>query len=181
MSWLTEDPFWPLALAACTLVIMLIIMFATGRWALWKPAAAVVLLTIAVALIERLVVTDRERIEAVMDRAVQAALDHDLPAIETLIEPQATALRRRIQAELARGTIEQLRITHEVVHVNHATTPNSATADLIIRLSVREGRGPSQDLPPVAVKVELKKNPGGWLVSAADADDLRSALGAKAH
>jgi low affinity Fe/Cu permease len=177
MTWLTEDPFWPLAVAASALVIILIVMFATGRWALWKPAAGVIVLVLLVALIERLVVTDRERIELVMDRAVQAALRHDVPAIEALIEPQAKELRRQIRMELARGEIEQLRITHEVVRVNHATTPPSATADLIVRLAVRAPRVGIEDLPPIAVKIQLQKHPSGWLVSGAEAEDLRTALG----
>ncbi|HEY5312906.1 MAG TPA: hypothetical protein VIK18_10325 [Pirellulales bacterium] len=179
MTWLTEDPFWALALAACALLIIVLLMFATGRWALWKPAAAVVLLAIALIVIEKLVVTDRERIELVIDRAVQAAKRNDVPAIEALIEPQANQLRRQVRSELAHARIEQLRVTHEVVCVQSDAVPPAAEADLIVRLSVQQGHGPIEDAPPVALKVQFSKASGGWLVSAAQIDDLRSALGHK--
>ncbi|HEX3657800.1 MAG TPA: hypothetical protein VHY91_20815 [Pirellulales bacterium] len=181
MTWLTEDPFWAVALAACALLVILLIMFATGHWALWKPAAGVVLLALAVVVVERLVVTDREQVELVIDQAVQAALHNDMPGIEALIEPQANQLRRQIRSELAHARITQLRVTHEVVRVDHNTVPPTAEADLIVRLSAQQGRGPIEDAPPIALKVQFSKSTGAWLVRAAEIDDFRSALGHKPH
>jgi hypothetical protein len=181
MTWLTEDPFWAVALAACALLVILLIMFATGHWGLWKPAAGVVLLALVLVVVERLVVTDRERIEVVIDRAVQAALRNDMPEIEALIEPQANQLRRQIRSELAHARIVQLRVTHEVVRVDSKSTPPTAEADLIVRLSSQQGHGPIEDAPPIALKVQFSKASGAWLVSAAEIDDFRSALGHKPH
>lgn len=181
MTWFTEDPFWPLVLAACAAIIILLMMFASGRWSLWKPVAVVVVLALLLALVEHLIVTDRELIESQINLATQAALRHDVSAIESLVDPQAVQLRRQIRSELAQVRIEQLRITHQVVQVDLATNPPTAIADMIVRLSVREGKGGSEDVPPVAVKVQFRKGTGGWLVSDAEFQDLRSALGGKHH
>lgn len=181
MSWLTEDAFWPLALAACAVLVILLVMFAGGRWAVWKPAAAVVLLALLLAAVERLVVTDRERIELLIERGVQAAQRNDVPALESLVDPRAAQLRREIRGEMARIHIEQVRVTHQAISVDARHIPPDANAELIVRMSLRQGRGPVEDIPPVGLRVHFIKGAGGWLISAAQVEDLQQVLGGKAR
>jgi hypothetical protein len=159
----------PLTLLACGIgleVALGLAIWLTGRAALWRAMLAVLVLTLLAIGIERLVVTDREQIDALLDRGVQAVLAHDMPGVLATLDPGAAELRRTVTQMLARGRVEELKITHQEVAVRSGESPRTATVHLIARIKAQlPAMSSPQGLLPVLLA--LRKT-DGWKIIQAD-------------
>lgn len=94
MSWLSENP-WPLAGTLGLLAIIFLIALKTtqqGRYLLWALMALG--LCLAVILVERFWVTDRERIEAVVRDLGRAVKRSDADAVLAYMTPDVSLIQR---------------------------------------------------------------------------------------
>ncbi len=138
----------------------------TGRTALLRAMLAVLVFTMLTIGVERLVVTDGEQIDALLDDGVQAVLAHDVPAVLATLDPGAAELRRTVTQMLSRGHVEELKTTHREIVVRSSDNPPTATVRLIARIKARLPALTSpQGLLPVAL--ELRKT-DGWKILRAD-------------
>jgi hypothetical protein len=161
----------PLALLFCGLgleVALGVAIWLTGRAGLLRAMLGVFLLTLLAIGVERLVVTDREQIDAQLHHSVQAVLAHDVQGVLAIIDPSAAELRRTVTQMLARGHVEELKITHREVTVHSGASPRTATVHLIARIKAQlPALSASQGLIPVVL--EMRKA-DGWKVMRADFD-----------
>ncbi len=130
MTTLLENPM-PVIFIGIVAVAMLATIFVSTRqaWALWAMIGVLVLVFAGVGL-ERLVVTDVERVEATLYGAADALEDNDLTRLlEQYVSPDAIDARR--QAFNAMGLVEitSAKISNLTVKINRLTSPPTAEAE----------------------------------------------------
>jgi hypothetical protein len=83
----------------------------------------------------RLVETDREYLEALFPRLAAAAARQDLTPIFAVLDPELHALRDEAERPIKLTKPNEVRITKLAVAVDSTTSPPTAAADLIFRVS----------------------------------------------
>jgi hypothetical protein len=87
MGWISEDP-WPLAGTLLVLAAMAVVLARLTQQGRYLQAAGVLAaLGLLVIGVERLWVTDRERVEATLYAVRDAAVKSDFPALESHLSP----------------------------------------------------------------------------------------------
>ena len=94
MSWLFEDPIWIWTIGGFAAAAILVAFFSSGRGLFLVWLGAVLLIVLALLLVERSVVTDRELIEATIDGATAAVEANHIEGTLSYVSPTAEALRR---------------------------------------------------------------------------------------
>lgn len=116
-------------------------------------------------LVERLIVTDREAVEAVLEEAVSAFEAGDLERLGGLIdETYLAAGRDRARVVAYAETVRRLyRPSQTSVHVQEVTVEgDDAKARLRVWTLVTPGR------IPVDLEVRLRRRPQGWRIAGAE-------------
>jgi hypothetical protein len=92
-TWFTENPLPILIGGGVVLLVLLVLLLKTGRGVILTAMLGVAVVMGLAVLIDRLVVTDRERIANVIYQGAAAAQRNDLDAIVDLISPSASDVR----------------------------------------------------------------------------------------
>jgi ketosteroid isomerase-like protein len=161
----TEDPTWLVIWGTIVAAVLAGVFWQTRHKAIgWASLAVLALVGLGV-LIERLIVTDREQIDALFARGVQAVEAGDAAAVAELIDPQAMELRRTVATSMAQGRVQELAITGLSINVNRDATPRTAEADVFVRFKLRGQREPglAGDLH-ARLKVQLRRTGDRWYV-----------------
>ncbi len=167
MTILVESP-WPWILVGIVVEAILAVTLVTYRRAvlLWGMVG-VLAFTIAGVVVERLVVTERERAEAAMDGIVACLNANDLDRLlRDYIAPDAHGTRGRAawamnRVEIHRANYHNLRVT-----INRLTSPITADAEFdgVVDYRDRLGEFPyGHYAARFVVELELRDN--RWLVT----------------
>jgi len=167
MMILLESP-WPWILFGIVVEAILGAVLVTYR----RPAVlwgmlGVLVFTIAGVVVERLVVTERERVEAVMDGIVAALNANDLERLlNEYIAPDAHGTRGRAVWALNRVQIQRVNYHNLRVTINRLTSPITADAEFdgVVEYRDRLGEFPYSYYAARFV-VELELRNGRWLVT----------------
>lgn len=116
---------------------------------------------IGLFLLDRLVETDREYIEALFPRLAAAAELQDVDTIIAAIDPDLRPLRADAERAIKEIRPTTVLITRLDVSLD---SPGAATADLIVRVSGSPGT------TLTALRVTLQKKAGEWLVTDAEVE-----------
>lgn len=139
MTWLFEPSltFWlMLVFLLLTAVLLAAMWVATGRREPLWGAAGVVLLLPLLWLMERLVVTDREAIEATLHSIAADVKGNNRSAVMSHIGAGATSLRHRAEAEIPNYTFTDCKVNQiHRIEVNAADRPRSAEAEFNVYVS----------------------------------------------
>jgi len=138
MDWLFEG-LWTILIVGIVLEIVLgLVLLNTGRGAVLVAMVAVALLVGVAAIVERLVVTDREAVTNALYGAADALEANDLDELFTYVGPEAQSLRRRASDVLPRIRIKEANIGRLQVSVNRVHNPPTARTELIGRFIVED-------------------------------------------
>lgn len=171
MSWLFEDATAVIVLGLLAEMLLLAILLKTGRGAVMWPIAAVALIATACLTTEFLVVTERERVEEVVDRMRLAVLANDSQRARELIAPEANILRKQSARLFDMLEVSELKITDGPhIVVNEFTAPPSATVDLIVRVAGRPKSGTvAHEQALLRIDARAERGPEGcWRLVAAE-------------
>jgi hypothetical protein len=169
MTMFLEDPL-PIILVGIVVVAVLAFAYVNVRRGalLWAIAATLAVVLVGVA-VERLVVTDREQVEATLDGVIEAMEADDWERLKRdYIAPGATYTLQR--AEFARGLIAVIsaKANRLEVTVNPLTSPPTAEAQFTGVISYRL-RDPANQFPydyyVARFVVELQKEGDRWMIS----------------
>jgi hypothetical protein len=172
MKLLFENP-WPLFWLGCAVVLLLSAAYYNHRRTQTVVAIGVVVVCVAAAFtIDRLVETDTERIEHVLEQAVAALRANDRAALLELIAPDATRTRDKVHYWLDRLRIVSVSISHLVVVFDNEQQPEYARARFFGTARVAVKSHP-QDSPLSQVQpyveprceVALRKVAGQWRIT----------------
>lgn len=171
MSWLFEDATAVIVLGLLAEILLLAVLLKTGRGAVLLPIVVVALIAAACLATEFLVVTQRERVEGVVDQMRLAVLANDSRRANDLIAPEANTLRERSARFFDTLRVSQLKITDGPhILVNEFTVPPTATVDLIVRVAGRPKSGvAAHEQALLRIDARLERGPEGcWRLVAAE-------------
>jgi hypothetical protein len=186
MTWLFEDP-WMIVLGGLVAEIILgVLLLKTGRGAVLGGMIGVLVLTGVLLVVERLVVTEGEQVQATLEDAAAAVVKNDPAAVQKFIAPadaapSAAGLRIYAAMILGRYTIEEAHIGGDLdIQLDTAAKPPTATARFTAQVRFKDHKGMTPyDHYVGKVRVDLRKAGDHWEVLDFN-DEQRGHPGAKA-
>jgi hypothetical protein len=171
MTWLFEQP---LAIVIIGVVLLLGLGTAwsmTGRKELLYALGATLALIVVGLIVERLVITDREAIQATLLTIARDVQSNNRRAILGHVHSSATELKQRAETELANYQFTECRVTRiHLVDVNARAQPRSAVVEFNVIASgtFRQGTLEVSDTSvPRWVRLNmLRENDGRWTVES---------------
>lgn len=168
MTTLVENPMPIILFGIVVEAVLGIILVSTGRGVLLWAMGGVLILVLAGVGLEWLVVTDVERVEAVVEGAAAALGANDQDGLLEYVHPSATEVRRRVDEGFALAAFTSAKITRlEVRNINYLTSPPTAKVQIagMIHFRVRRGEYPYDSYPIKELTLELHLESGRWLIT----------------
>lgn len=109
--WFTETPWPPVAICVIVAVLLYVLLFHRNPKGTLAAIAALAAAAVAIVIIERQIVTDRERVEQSVRDIVSNFAAGDADATNELISAQAQALRMLVAANIRLVTVHDYRIS----------------------------------------------------------------------
>jgi len=166
MTTLFESP-WPVIFCGVVAEAILGAVFLGSRRVIFLlPMAIVLVLVLSGVALERMVVTQREEVEATLDGLAAALEANDVEGALGYLSPSAGATRGRAQWALDRFKVTKAKISGLEITVNKLTNPPSATAAFTGSLGLFDRRGevPTSSYP-ISFTAEFRKEGDRWLVT----------------
>jgi hypothetical protein len=164
MSWLLEDPTWVWTIGGFAAAALLLAFFSSGRGLFLVWLGAVLLIVLALLLVERSVITDRELIEETIYGATAAVEANDIEGTLSYVSPTAESLRAEVRRRM--GSLEVLDAAVAGLKIEfNAVDAERATAKFLGRLEVRSSAVPRNQIP-IRMTVALVKEGDRWLVGS---------------
>jgi hypothetical protein len=167
VSWLFEDPTTLIVAGLLIEVLLGIALVKSGRGILVLPMIGVLALVGLGVLVERLVVTDRERIETALEGVCRSLTANDVEGVVNHIDPDAASLRSYVRSILPRAHITDARVYDLVIHVNRHASPPIAQANFTGRVKGHfQGDGGGGEGPGLRrLTVDFRQEGENWLIT----------------
>jgi hypothetical protein len=166
MELLFENPLRIIFIGVVVEAVLGLVLFRTRRGViLWGMIAVLALTGIALA-VERLVVTERERVEMTIDGITSALEANDLNRVLSYVDPSAVNTRGRATWAMGRIEIQSVSVYRLGITINRLTTPMTAKASFFGHVAYRDRRG---EIPygnyGSRFTVDLRKDNNRWVVT----------------
>jgi hypothetical protein len=166
MSVIFEEPVLPVVLGIITAIILGFAWLQTGRKQFIYGLVAVIAMIIALVVVERMVVTDREAIDSLLRQGAKAVERNDLPGVLRLVHSQAPDIRAQAEAEFPKYRFERVSIKNNLkITIDQSKTPTEAEAtfNVVVVGSDREGTIEHQQVPRYVI-INLRKDGDAWRI-----------------
>ncbi|MBX7167938.1 MAG: hypothetical protein K1X74_16510 [Pirellulales bacterium] len=173
MAWLFEDPTTVLVAGALIEVLLAVVFFRTGRGAILLAMGAVAALVAVLLLVERLVVTPREQVEAAL-ATLKARLEaNDVEGVVDCLAPEAQALAGEARSRMPQVDIRHVGIAQLEIGVSEQRgQPAAASARFLCRVEGQDRAGQSPyDNFVRRFTVAFRHDGGRWLVTGYEDED----------
>ena len=173
MNWLLESPWPALVGGGAALLLFAVSWWQTRQKALLWMMLAAAAITAVMLLVQWLVVTDREQIEATLERARAALAANDLDGvISTFADTPATAkLRSDVRDWGGHVKFSTVKTgSKRSIEINRHTSPPTATVEFLGAAYGEVGGQPVNYAGKVTVKMVLVD--GQWKIESAVPDKL---------
>jgi hypothetical protein len=166
ITWFTEDPL-PIFIAGGIMLLVLAVLFLKhGRVSILLGMAGVAVVMGLAALIDHLVVTDREQVANVIYDAAAAAERNDLDTCVACISPNAADVKAEARHWIGRVKFESVSISAMEVTLDRNARPMTATAAF---RAYATGQYTDRGSPypfryPAHIEVKLQKDDNHWMV-----------------
>jgi ketosteroid isomerase-like protein len=141
MSTFVENPIFWIAVTVLLEAILAVMLVKTGRGALVGAMIGVLVLGAAGLLLERVVVTEREEVEAAFEEIAAALERNDVPGVMACLASDASQLRTEASSRMPRVEISDARIRDLKVSFNRRANPPTARADFKAIVEARDKKG----------------------------------------
>jgi hypothetical protein len=174
MTILLENPLPILFFGILVETILAACLVHTRRGILIVPMIGVLLVVAGGVLLERLVVTERERIEATLDGAVDALNHNDLARVLEYLSSQANYTRERATYALGRIEFTSVSIHSVEITINQLTDPPTAEARFngVAYFHDRQGQSPYEHYAARFI-VQLELENDRWMITDHIEQDMR--------
>jgi hypothetical protein len=168
VSWLFEDPTTLIVAGLLIEGLLAVALVKSGRGALVLVMLGVLTLVGLGVLVERLVVTEREQIEATLEGVCQSLMANDVNGVVSYIDPIAADIRSHVQSILPQVHVTDARVYDLMIDVARETNPPSAQAHFVGRVKGRFRGDASGGEGPVLHRftVDFRKPGDRWLITA---------------
>ena len=167
MNWLDQNAIWLVLACVVAAAILAGGWLQTGRRVLVLAAALPILLALALLIVQQLVVTDREQVEATLHEIAGHVRRNDLDAVLRHVDPQSPRVADQARSEFPRYEFDEVTIKRNLeVTVDRRQQPPKAVAEFNVTVLVSEKAGAfqKQRVPRFAVVTFLLRD-GKWRVS----------------
>jgi hypothetical protein len=176
MTLLLESPWPAIFFGIVVEAILAVVLVRTGRGAALWAMIGTLLLTLGCVGLERIVETERERVEATLYGAAAAIEANDLNRLLDCISSSARTTRGRAQFVLGQFKFSEARLNDVQVEINKLTSPPTAKTKMIACFSLIETHSqisyPNGRLP---MTVTLRREGDRWLITG-HTEDLQDYL-----
>lgn len=174
MSWLFEDPTTMIVVGVAIEVFLGVALAMTRRGALAYAMAGVALLVAAGVVIEQIVVTPREAVEATLYEITAAVRRNDVEGVAAHLAPPPAEIRADARRALELIRVEEAEISDLKITVGGKSESPAAEARFFGRVKFDDPRGqiPYQMFAANFV-VSLRRVDGRWLVFGYSARGLQ--------
>jgi hypothetical protein len=172
--WLLESPYTIVALGVALIFALGAAWTASGRQELLYALAAAIVLLFGALITERLIVTDREKIEATLREIAHDVKNNDHRRIIRHIHSSALSIKQKAQAELPKYRFTEFRITKiNLIDVDRSADPPSAVVECnVVGGGTFHEQGLEMDHVARWVKLHLlREKDGRWTVADYEHDD----------
>ncbi len=163
MTSFVESP-WPSVMLGLALeAVLVIVLVQIRRPVIIALMASVLAITLGMLVVERMIVTENEEVEDMLDGLASALVTNDSPSIMAMFTDDSPR-RNEVQSILSRVTIRDARVGGDLeIRLNKLTIPPSATTYFTGRVDAKDNRGtiPYEHLIR-RFKVTLHKQNGRW-------------------
>ena len=165
MNTLLENPVPIWAVGAVLATFAAIVLAARRNLPSLFALVGVVLLTLILVLVECLVVTEREEVEAAVYRLAAAVESGDLPAVFAMLDPAAVNVRSDATLLMPRLKIAKARVGGQLtVEVDLSTKPPQAVSRFRGLLDAVDTRSGVKFVYYDEVEITWLRQKGRWLV-----------------
>ncbi len=184
MNWLFDRPVYVAFLGLMLCVPIAIGWVMSGRKEMLYALAVAFALFVGLLIVERVVVTDREALEATVKQIAYDVQANDHQAVQGHIYSGSPQLKQKVQAELPNYKFIECRITSQpVIEVNSKDEPRSAKVSFLAAAAgdfKYEGMSASASKEaPIRRHIILhmrKEANGQWTVEDYDHKDITDAF-----
>ena len=175
MNWLFDQPLAIVVIGVLTLVALGAAWAVTGRRELVQALVVVFLLMVAGLVVERLVVTDREAIEATLLQIARDVQSNKMNAVVAHVYSGAPELKKKAESELPNYRFTECRVTKiHTIEVDAKAQPRKAVAEFNVMASgsFKTDLGELTDTVPRWVRLHMVRDKDGrWNVQDYEHDD----------
>ena len=148
--------------------VLVIVFLQTRRVAALGGIVLVVLLTIAAVVVERVVVTEREEIEATIYGIAAAAEANDIPGVLAYLAPEAKYIRGLVNRHMPNSVVEKARILSRLtITIDNDAWPPTASAEFIGFVSGKWGRDRINAMQRANIEATFEKTGDRWIITEA--------------
>ena len=168
MNWLDQNAVWLVLLCVVAVGVLAGGWLRTGRRALAFAAIIPILLAVSVLVVQQLVVTDREKVEATLEEIARQVRNNDLDGLLRYVDPQSPDVADRARQELPRYEFDEVIIKRNLeIHVDLNHDPPKAVAEFNVTVVVSEKSGTFQNqrIPRFAI-VTFYLRDGRWRLAS---------------
>ncbi len=177
MTALVESP-WPwIAFGIFAEVALGLLLLHTQRGALLLPMGGVLLVVLGGLVLERHVVTDRERVEQCLEGVAAALEANDVQRVLEFISPSAVETRRQARRALDYAEFQQIKIKDLQITVNYLTSPPSARAMFTAWVTASDRANLfGVRTVPLEFRIDFRQEGQAWLITGHEARDAPAGL-----
>jgi hypothetical protein len=165
MAWLIEDATLALIVVGAIAIGFVVAFFRTGRGLYFYWFAAIALVGLALWLVERWVVTDRERVETTIYGAVEALRANDVEGVLAAISPTAEPLRSEVRGRMRSLEVRDAVIGDVKIDFSRLELPPKAIATFLGRLDFKSSQVPLENYIG-RMTVNLRQEGDAWLIES---------------
>jgi hypothetical protein len=161
MQNFTEDPTFVIICGTIISLAVLIAVIKTGRaiFIVWFLLALGI--TVGLVFVERAIVTDREKIEAVLADGADALSKNNIPRAISLISPSQAKIAASVQNQTKRIKFSECYILTQNIELEKLNPPSHGTAVITGKIAV-EGAFPYSG--PIKVRLNFVREGEKWLI-----------------
>jgi hypothetical protein len=171
MIWLFENPIPLIVIGVVIGTILLVMVYSTGQPRWLYIFGGFVLLWGGLLVVEKLVVTPREKLLATIEDGAAAVRANDWTRAATFIAPSAQKTSQQLQAQAKRYTIRELSILNRVLKFDNDSNPQ--TCDVGLLLKIAEAKSGYEGGAQVSLHFVWFEKEGKWLVESYEVNDRR--------
>jgi len=164
MNLLLENPLPIWATGAVLTALCLVFVFARRSLASILALVAVIALTLVLVLAERMVVTDREQVEATLLQLTEAIEANDLIAVLALMDPNAIKVRTDAEKLMPQVKVRDAGTTTVRVELDETSVPPQATSFFRGRVDGVHSRSGARLFFFDQVEINWQKSGDRWLI-----------------
>jgi hypothetical protein len=166
MSFLVENPLPVLFFGVIVAAVLGAVFVSTQRLELLWAILGVAVFVLVMVGLEWLVVTQREEVEATIDRIAEALEANDWDAVKSHLTPDAATTRDRADEARRLVTVTDTKVRNLQIEVNRHTSPPTATArfDGVIYYEPKD-HFTASGWYPARFTVEFRELGDRWLVT----------------